>query len=178
MKRMRTQALWVIALAVITLAGCATPIRVESRIDPDYSGSLSRVFVVSRLQKVSFRFGQPCEQYILEELTAAGIETRLFSVDPLALDGTLPMDEAWDFAPEALLMLDPAERGGPKIDMISAARVDITLRNLKTESVYWRANFTVQSGSQHTPMGSATGRQFARVLVKRLGDDGLLGPDT
>ena len=178
MRRTRAQAAWAVPVALVLLAGCAMPIRIESRIDPAYSGSLGRVFVVSRLQEVSARFGEPCEQYIVEELTAAGVETRLLSVDPLALDDTLPVAEAWDFAPEALLVLDPADRGGPKIDMISAARIDITLRNLKTESVYWRARFTVESGSQRTPMGSATGREFAKALVKRLADDGLLGPST
>ena len=172
MKRMKID--WLLLLVPLLLTGCALPVQVESRVDPDYLSSLERVYVISQLYVISDRFAEPCERFIVEELTAAGVGTRMLSMDPLVLDDELPLDEAVEFSPEGVLIVRPTEKGGPGWGNVTMATIHMTLRDLTTDTVYWRAEFSVRSGDERTPMGSATARQLAKTLVRRLGEDGLL----
>ena len=162
-------------LSAVLLAGCAMPIQIESRVDPEYDEVGDRVFVVSMLRDVSDRFGEPAEMFIVEELAAIGLNARLHSVDPLTLDDTAALREAFLFSPDAALIIEPTARGGPAIGNITTATIRAGLRDLQTEITHWRAEFVVQSGSQRTPMGTATAQEFAKALVNRMIEDGLLG---
>ena len=165
----------VILLSALLLAGCAMPIQIESRVDPEYEGIGDRVFVVSKLLDVSDRFGEPAEQFIVDELKALGLDVRLHSVDPLSLDDAAALREALMFSPDAALIIEPTERGGPSVGNITMATVRAGLRDLHTETTHWRGEFVVQSGSQRTPMGTATAQEFAKALVNRMLEDGVLG---
>ena len=172
----KSHGLLVLALlSVALLTGCAMPIQIESRVDPEYDGIGDRVFVVSKLRDVSDRFGEPAEQFIVEELVAIGLNARLQSVDPLSLDDAAALREAYLFSPDATLIIEPTERGGPSVGNITMATIRAGLRDLHGEVTHWRAEFVVESGSQRTPMGTATAREFAKALVNRMIEDGLLG---
>ena len=172
----KSHGLLVLALlSAVLLAGCAMPIQIESRVDPEYDGIGDRVFVVSKLRDVSDRFGEPAEQFIVEELVAIGLNARLQSVDPLSLDDAAALREAYLFSPDATLIIEPTERGGPSVGNITMATIRAGLRDLHGEVTHWRAEFVVESGSQRTPMGTATAREFAKALVNRMIEDGLLG---
>jgi hypothetical protein len=170
---------WVLTIAalatVASLTGCAPFVQIETRVDNAYVGTVDRIYAISNLSALTVRFGNSFAASLPAELAKVGVECQVFTFDPLALDDRPPLGRAQAFSPRAVLVLEPTEKGGPLNRFVSVAHIDAKLRDLERDVVYWRASIRVESDTGgHTPLGETSAQDLARVLVRRLTEDGVL----
>ena len=164
----------VASTVVASLVGCSAFVQIDTRVDNAYVGTVDRIFAISNLSALTVLFGETFAASLPEELSKVGVDCRVFTFDPLALDDRPPLGQAQEYSPRAVLVLEPTEKGGPWNKFVSVAHIDAKLRDLERDIVYWRASIRVESGSRRTPVGDATAQDLAKALVRRLAEDGVL----
>jgi hypothetical protein len=162
------------AAVLVTSMGCFAPVSIESRVDPTYRGSLSRIFVLSHLGEVSELFGDQTQARLEQALFDCGLEAEVVLVDPLVLDEREYAAQVARFSPDSILVLKPTGLGGTTPERVSTATVDASLLDVAKEKRFWRATIRVKSGDVGVPMGSYTAQEFCDALIQKLHEDGLI----
>ena len=147
---------------------------VESNVDPDYDGTLSRAFV-------ALEGGGDFEGYIQDlglalqsELRGRGVVSEVYVRDELSLDGRADIEERIStFGPDGILIISQTEASYVN-GAASGTRFKATLMVPGRDGPVWRAAISSDTGGFG---GAGSTIQLADKIVSKMEEDGLFAGD-